>query len=95
MSYEDSGDEAIMSRKEMEDESMKTMQRKQPDTEKPNLKKPKIITIENTSIELIKTFLLNIQVKDKCNLIKRRDNQVQIQCHCNEDKQAILTKLKE
>ena len=78
---------------EAEPKKSKSETRKQP--EQNNLKKPKIITIDNVSIELIKSFMKNIQLKEKCYLSKRRDNQVQVQCQCNDDKQAILLKLKE
>ena len=96
---EHSGEQAASNEMEVEStQSMPkklTMPKKHPENQITNLRKPKIITIENVSIETIKTFLSNIQLKEKCNLIKRRDNQVQVQCHCNKDKQAIIVKLKE
>lgn len=80
---------------EVEAEPKKTKFETRKHPEQNNLKKPKIITIDNVTIETIKTFMENIQLKEKCYLSKRRDNQVQVQCQYSEDKQAILLKLKE
>ena len=61
-----------------------------------NLKKTKtkIITIENSTVESIKIFLSHIHLQQNYQLMKKRDNIIQLQCNTIEDKIKVINKLK-
>lgn len=90
---EDSEDEIILNKpKEVEVDVLSPSKA----TEQPNLKKrTKVITIENVSVEAVKAFITPIQLQESYQLLKKRDNMIQLQCNSNEDKKKVINKLKE